>query len=63
MARISDPETVAKNHPDAQDEDIRDALKIVKELRGAGLVRSGYGLVSPYEDRRINGKTPRTKRP
>jgi hypothetical protein len=63
VAKVRDIEKMVKGHPDAGDREIRETIETVKELKRAGLVKSGYGLISPYQDRRIQGKTPRAVKP
>ena len=58
MAQKSDVEKIVKRDAGSSEREIRETVQIVKELKDSGLVRSGYGLVSPYDDRRLHRKTP-----
>jgi hypothetical protein len=58
-----DLERIIKEHPDADSPKVETAIRILRKLREAGLVRSGYGLATPLDRSRPRRSVPRVPKP
>ena len=57
MAKIPDLDKTARENPDVDPEQVKEAQELVEELRKEGFGKREYDLASPFESTRIHRDT------
>ena len=54
---------IIKEHPDADSPKVQSAIRTLRKLQGAGLIKSGYGLATPVDRARPRRSVPHVTKP